>query len=159
MKKEGFHNYRLKEYVDARYEGQSFELRIPYEKSVDMKKRFSEKHKEIYGYSSNDEIEIVNVRVKAIINTSGLNRRKTEHNIEEVGTPTEYRQALIKGILTQSPIYLRDELKLGTIGEGPSIIEEYDSTLVVNPKWKWKVYDYGIELRDEQFEQDYGTNN
>jgi N-methylhydantoinase A len=147
MKKEGFHNYRLKEYVDARYKGQSFELRIPYEKSVDMKKRFSEKHEETYGYSSNDEIEIVNVRVKAVISISGLNKRKTDHKIEEVGKSTEYRKALIKGMLTQTPIYSREELKLGTIGEGPSIIEEYDSTLVVNPKWKWKVYDYGIELK------------
>ena len=147
MKKEGFHNYRLKEYIDARYKGQSFELRIPYEKSVNMKKRFSEKHKETYGYSSNDEIEIVNVRVKAIINTSGLNKIKTELNNEEASTPTEYRDALIKGMLTYIPIYSREELKLGTIGEGPSIIEEYDSTLVVNPRWKWKVYDYGIELK------------
>jgi N-methylhydantoinase A len=112
-----------------------------------MKKRFSEKHKETYGYSSNDEIEIVNVRVKAIINTSGLNKIKTELNNEEASTPTEYREALIKGMLTYIPIYSREELKLGTIGEGPSIIEEYDSTLVVNPRWKWKVYDYGIELK------------
>jgi N-methylhydantoinase A/oxoprolinase/acetone carboxylase beta subunit len=146
MKNEKFHNYKLKEYVDARYKGQSFELRIPYEKSSDIKSRFSEKHKEAYGYSSNDEIEIVNVRVKAIITTSGLKRRKSKHNREEVGTPTEYREAWIKDPFTQIPIFSR-ELKPGTYGEGPSIIEEYDSTLVVNPGWNWKVYDYGTELK------------
>ena len=151
MKKEGFESYRLNEYADARYNGQSFELRIPYEKSVDMKKRFSEKHKEIYGYSSNDEMEIVNVRVKAVINTSGLIRKKTEDITEEVSIPTEYREAMMRGIVTHVPIYSREELKLGTIGEGPCIIEEYDSTLVVNPRWKWKVYDYGIELKRRAF--------
>jgi N-methylhydantoinase A len=147
MKNEGFHNYKLKEYVDARYKGQSFELRIPYEKSADMKSRFSEKHKEAYGYSSNDEIEIVNVRVKAVINTLEVKRKRTKHNREEDGTPTEYRDTWIKGIFTKIPVYSREELKIGTYGEGPSIIEEYDSTLVVNPKWKWNVHDYGTELK------------
>ena len=92
-------------------------------------------------------MEIVNVRVKAVINTSGLFRRKTEDIVEEVSIPTEYREALIRGMVTHVPLYSREELKLGTIGEGPSIIEEYDSTLVVNPRWTWKVYDYGIELK------------
>jgi N-methylhydantoinase A len=147
MKNEGFHNYELREYIDARYKGQSFELRIPYEKSADMKSRFSEKHNEAYGYSSTDEIEIVNVRVKAVITTSGLKRRRTNYNREEIGTPTEYRKAWIKDIFTKIPIFSREELKLGTCGEGPSIIEEYDSTLVVNPGWKWKVSDYGTELK------------
>lgn len=147
MKNEGFHNYKIKEYVDARYKGQSFELRLPYENSADMKSRFSEKHREAYGYSSTDEIEIVNVRVKAVITTSGLKRKRTKHNDEEVGTPTEYRDAWIRDFFTKIPVYLREELKLGTYGEGPSIIEEYDSTLVVNPGWKWKVYDYGTELK------------
>jgi N-methylhydantoinase A len=147
MKNEGFHNYTRKEYVDARYNGQSFELRIPYEKSADMKNRFLEKHREAYGYSSTDEIEIVNVRVKAVINTSDLKRKRIKHNREEVGTPTEYREAWIKDIVTKIPIYSIEKLKVGTYGEGPSILEEYDSTLVVNPGWKWKVYNYGTELK------------
>ena len=151
MKKEGFHKYIFKEYVDARYSGQSFELRIPYEKSADMKKQFSEKHKETYGYSSNDEIEIVNIRVKAVINTSGLNLRVSKHNHRELGAPSEYREVLIKEVLRQIPIYSRAQLSLGTSGEGPAIIEEYDSTLVINPGWKWEVHDYGIELKRRVF--------
>jgi N-methylhydantoinase A len=147
MKNEGFHNYTRKEYVDARYNGQSFELRIPYEKSADMKNRFLEKHREAYGYSSTDEIEIVNVRVKAVINTSDIKRKRIKHNREEVGIPTEYREAWIKDIVTKIPIYSIEKLKVGTYGEGPSILEEYDSTLVVNPGWKWKVYNYGTELK------------
>jgi N-methylhydantoinase A len=147
MKNEGFPNYKLREYVDARYKGQSFELRIPYEKSADIKKRFSGKHREAYGYSSSDEIEIVNVRVKAVIATSGMKRRRTKHYHKEAGIPTEYRPAWIKDTFTKIPIFSREELKFGTFGEGPSIIEEYDSTLVVNPGWKWKVHDYGIELK------------
>jgi N-methylhydantoinase A len=147
MKKEGFHKYVFKEYVDARYSGQSFELRIPYEKTADIKKLFSEKHKETYGYSSNDEIEIVNIRVKAIIHTAGLNRRMSKHNHKELDAPSEYREVLVKDILCQTPIYSKAELNLGTCGEGPAIIEEYDSTLVVNPRWRWELHDYGIELK------------
>jgi N-methylhydantoinase A len=147
MKNDGFPKYMLKEYVDARYKGQSYELRLPYEKSADMKRRFAEKHKEVYGYSSNDEIEIVNVRVKTVIVTSGVKIKRTNYNREEDATPIEYRDTWINGIPTKVPVYSREKLKPETFGEGPSIIEEYDSTLVVNPGWKWKVYEYGIELK------------
>ena len=147
MKDDGFLKYILKEYADARYKGQSYELRIPYEKSADMKSRFSEKHKEAYGYSSNDEIEIVNVRVKAVIATSGVKMGRTKHSHEENATPIEYRDTWINGISTKIPVYSREKLKPETFGEGPSIIEEYDSTLVVNPGWTWKVHEYGTELK------------
>jgi N-methylhydantoinase A len=112
-----------------------------------MKSRFSEKHKEAYGYSSDDEIEIVNVRVKTVIATSGVKMKRTKHSHEEDATPIHYRDTWIKGISTKIPVYSREKLKPETFGEGPSIIEEYDSTLVVNPGWKWKVYEYGTELK------------
>ncbi len=147
MKKEGFHKFILKEYVDARYCGQSFELRIPYRKSADTKKAFSKKHKETYGYLSNDEIEIANIRVKAVVLNSGLNREILKQTRRELVAPNEYREVLIKGLSRQIAIYSKTELNVGTYGEGPAIFEEYDSTLVVNPGWKWQVYDYGVELK------------
>ena len=58
-----------------------------------------------------------------------------------------YYEARIKEVFTKSPIFSREKLEPGTYGEGPAIIEEYDSTLVVNPGWKWKIYDYGTQLR------------
>jgi N-methylhydantoinase A len=66
---------------------------------------------------------------------------------EAPGIPTEFREAWIKDVFTKIPIFSREKLKLGTYGEGPAIIEEYDSTLVVNPGWKWKICDYGTKLR------------
>ncbi|TFH24034.1 hydantoinase/oxoprolinase family protein, partial [Candidatus Bathyarchaeota archaeon] len=147
MKEEGFDKYVFKEYIDARYCGQSFELRVPYQKSADIKKHFSKKHKETYGYSSNDEIEIVNIRVKAVLFTSGLNRGTLKQTHKELGNPIEYREVLIKGILRQIPIYPKTKLDLETYGKGPAIIGENDSTLVINPGWKWEVHDYGIDLK------------
>ncbi len=147
MEKEGFRKYLFKEYVDARFRGQSFELRIPYEKSANIKNLFLEKHKETYGYSSNDEIEIVNIRVKTVIPTSGLDRIISKHNQREKGNPLDYREVLIQDIWRQIPIYSKAELNPGIYGDGPAIIEEYDSTLVVNPGWNWELHEYGIELK------------
>jgi N-methylhydantoinase A len=147
MKNEGFDYYRFDEYVDARYKGQSFELRIPYEQSADLRGRFSEKHREVYGYCSNDEIEFVNVRVKAVIATSNLKGYRKSQKCEEEGITTEFREAWIKDAFTKIPIFSREKLKLGAYGEGPAIIEEYDSTLVINPGWKWKICNYGTQLR------------
>lgn len=149
MKNEGFHKYELKDYVDARYKGQAFELRLPYEKSVNMEISFSDKHKEVYGYSSNDTVEIVNVRVKAVINTLDRKQKKTNHDCNEEIIPiaTTYRDAWVKNMFTQVPVFSREELQVSTCGEGPCIIEDYDFTLVVNSEWKWKVNDYGIDLK------------
>ena len=50
-------------------------------------------------------------------------------------------------MFTQVPVFSREELQVSTCGEGPCIIEDYDFTLVVNSEWKWKVNDYGIDLK------------
>jgi N-methylhydantoinase A/oxoprolinase/acetone carboxylase beta subunit len=37
-------------------------------------------------------------------------------------------------------------MRSGSHGRGPAVIEEYDSTLVVNPGWSWSLREHGSEL-------------
>ncbi|MFI5419680.1 MAG: hydantoinase/oxoprolinase family protein [Nitrososphaerales archaeon] len=79
LTKEGFTNFVLQEFADVQYLGQSFTLTVPYGGQPDvLKEEFERKHKEIYGYSSSDDkIEIVNAKIKAIVKTPKATQNRT----------------------------------------------------------------------------------
>ncbi len=153
LRKEGeFKQYNSREYVDLRYRGQSFEITIPYEKGKDLTSIFGERHSELYGYSSDDPVEIVNAKLIAVVPTAkamfsmkeagphaSTRRRDSAHR--RVWFPTGYLEASVLS---------RDLFEPGKEGGGPCIIEEYDSTTVVNPGWSWKVDSYGNLVLKEQ---------
>ena len=57
----------------------------------------------------------------------------------------EYRECYYENIdeFALSPVYNKDKLLAGDIIDGPAIIEYYDATAVIYPKWKAQVDDYG----------------
>ncbi|MCP5047843.1 MAG: hydantoinase/oxoprolinase family protein, partial [bacterium] len=74
---EGFPAPQVKEYLDIRYKGQSYELTVPYGK--DFIKRFHERHHQLYSYFLRDgNCEIVNLRVRATGQTPGLELERRE---------------------------------------------------------------------------------
>lgn len=145
-------------YADVRYHSQSYELTIEVPKPIlsqtidDLAHRFIEKHRSVYGYDAGrEDIVIVNVRVAAIglvekpkiAIAKTYNERKIKANQAHSMRKVYFEET--EWITT--PVYLRDKLKPGSIVEGPCIVEEYDSTIVVPPKWVLKVNIYDmIEL-------------
>ena len=146
LEEEGFEEYRFREYVDLRYKGQSYELTLPYEPSVDMRKSFAARHMELYGYAPEDEVEVVNVKLRAVVPTSTVGVKAESTDGPEVRSSSERRDVWFAGSYSPASILIREELVVGSHGTGPCIIEEYDSTLVVNPEWTWRVQAYGTEL-------------
>ncbi len=146
LKKEGFKHYTLHGYVDFRYRGQSYELTLPYDRTADMKRVFAERHKAVYGYSSSDEVEVVNTKVRAVVPTATIRGKAAKHEGQEVTSSSINREVWLGGNYSKVPIHTRKNLKSGSRGSGPCVIEEYDSTLAVNPSWTWRVEDYGTEL-------------
>lgn len=146
LKAEGFREYELKEFVDFRYRGQSYDLTLPYDQSADMKKNFAARHRQLYGYDSADEVEIVNAKIRAIVRTSTTRVKGDRISGQEVGTSSSERNVWFGGEFSRVPIFTREELPLGSHGSGPCVIEEYDSTLVINPGWTWDVQAYGTEV-------------
>ncbi|MDA4121537.1 MAG: hypothetical protein OK404_03915, partial [Thaumarchaeota archaeon] len=56
------------------------------------------------------------------------------------------REAWIGGRNRRVSVFARESLRPGSHGRGPCIIEEYDSTLVINPAWRWRAKEYGTRL-------------
>ena len=139
------HGANLARSVDLRYLGQSYEINLPYTKG-ELAERFHSRHKELYGYSSPDaKVEAVNIKVRAQVKIPKIERRWEEKNVENTATqpplPREFRpKAWISGgEVDDVPVYAREELYPGAEGSGPCIIEEYDSTSIVNFAWSWSV--------------------
>jgi N-methylhydantoinase A len=144
MKSEGFERFTLSMYVECRYEGQSHELLVPYRGDSWLKPEFDHLHTRLYGYSSLDGVEVVNVRVTAKVRRPANARAHFRRSGGK--PPARKRTAWLGGKTVAAPVYLRDTLEPLAGGSGPCIIEEYDSTLVVNPGWRWKAEDYGVRL-------------
>jgi N-methylhydantoinase A len=142
LKQEGFSSYRTVEQVDLRYRGQAYEISLPYKRNANLARLFGREHKKLYGYSSNDEVEAVNARLRAAIWTTKAKLSKKHLQPSRSPTPTSSRRMSLLGSWRKVPVYIRENLSPGSYGRGPCIIEEYDSTTIIGNNWSWKVDAY-----------------
>jgi len=142
LKEEGFTSYQTVEQVDLRYQGQAYEITLPYEKNTNLERLFGREHKNLYGYSSKDTVEAVNVRIRAIIPIPKAKLAKGQLKSGKPLAPASSRKMSLLGSWQKVPVYDREKLFPGVRSGGPCIIEEYDSTTVIGRNWKWKIDPY-----------------
>ncbi len=143
MKSEGFRRFRLERFYEARYRGQSHEILLRYHGDSNVRRLFDARHRLLYGYSTKGALEVVNIRVKAVV--QGRRLDVPSQQADSVSGP-ERREAWIAGRWRQVNVYTRERTATGTGGRGPCIIQEYDSTAVVNPAWNWRVEEHGVVI-------------
>jgi len=144
MRSEGFESFELSRYFDARYLGQSHELLLAFSSDARKRRAFDERHRALYGYSLPDKMEVVNIKVRATVHRGTAVPMEGPSPL--VRESKASRPAWIGGRIRQVEVLSRELLKQGDRGRGPVIIEEYDSTLVINESWKWTVEPYGTRL-------------
>jgi N-methylhydantoinase A len=134
---EKFGNYDTRESLDLRYVGQSYEINLPYSKSKweQIRTEFDQRHKQLYGFASTDPIEIVNVKIRAIVQSPKPHLHFERKSFKPSTSVTRRRCWFLNGY-RESSVFTRE--LLGEQGFGPCIIEDYDSTIIVNPLWKWE---------------------
>jgi len=134
---------RLRRLVDMRYFGQNSELTVGLPDAAAaaglsgaLGERFGLEHERTYGYRSSDEVvEIVNLRVIAR-GVSPFARVPARLTVGPVGgaAPAAGRRGAYFGPehgWREVPVVARRDL--GVRREGPLIVEQYDSTIVVPP--------------------------
>jgi N-methylhydantoinase A len=147
---------RLNHFVDMRYAGQAYEIRVPV--SIDSATsdiqthlqqaitKFHASHKDLYGYSyaGKELVELVNVGVTGL----GLLKRPHVPQAQPAGRSPEQAQTgqtavyFSKSTL-DTPVYDRAALQAGNELSGPAIIQQYDATTVVEPGWSGRVDQWG----------------
>ena len=142
----------LERYLDMRYEGQSFEIIVPFTETYIQD--FHRLHEKTYGYRNKDKIvEIVNIRLRA----RGVPekpvfpkaKRKTEKPAKDAFLGV--RDVVFDHKSTETRIFDRKRLLSGNRIEGPSVVVEYSSTIVVPTFADALVDEYGnliMEIMD-----------
>ena len=126
-------------YVDLRYAGQSFDLRIPVLDELDAEaldavaERFHERHEARYGHAAPGEpLELVTVRLRTrgVVDPPDLDPPTVSGDPDDA-----IRETRTVGFETdrETPVYPRAALPTGATVEGPAVVEGSESTVVVRP--------------------------
>jgi N-methylhydantoinase A len=126
---------RTIEYAAAlRYFGQEHTLDTVLEQSDDLAslcRRFDAVHKQRYGHTMTDPVQIVHVRVRGIGRTPRPELRTIPGRAAGAPTPRTSRKAFCFAhrATVDFAVYDRDELRDGDVVLGPAIVEEATTTL------------------------------
>jgi N-methylhydantoinase A len=136
---------KISYFADVCYIGQSYHLEIPVVLDVpdpmaQLRSDFLAAHDRVYGHSTEAPARIVNLRTihqaqvamafeQAAYTPRGGNPRKADRKIM-VGTGGGYIDA---------QVYEREALPVGTTMQGPAIVEQTDTTTVIEPGWRAEV--------------------
>ncbi len=131
--------------LDLRYRGQAYELSVPVSSDLDdirldtIKNDFGAVHERRYGHRAEDEaVEVVNLRVSASFSLG--KPRAAVKDASHASSPTRVsRQVQFLSGTYDTPILFRDDLAPGFANDGPAIIEEKTSTVVVEPGWRMSI--------------------
>ncbi len=134
----------VERWVDARYRGQSFELRVPASGWVE---RFHQAHDERYGYQRLDApVEAVTLR--AVVTAPAVELDVPTLPEAREPPPVEETTIFYGGRSLPGRRVWRKHLGAGHALEGPIVIQEYSATTWVPPEWTVEVDAWGcLHLR------------
>jgi N-methylhydantoinase A len=139
--------------LDMRYVGQVHECTVDIDtfdinaKTIGrIKDAFHRRHEELYTYSErHSTVEVVNIEatIYGLIDKPKLPALKKGKKLQD--TVKEHRKAIFsasgKGVRT--PVYDGSALGAGAVIDGPAIIEEITTTIVIEPDWVAKLHGSG----------------
>jgi N-methylhydantoinase A len=131
---------QTRRHAGMRYRGQSYEVTVPVPRLredgdiADLVRRFHEAHRRRYGHMAAAEaVEIVNFQATAV----GLIPKPVVKRFDKAdmqGGPPEMRPVYFNASeAAETLVYRRSTLQPGTAIEGPAVIEEKTSTIVLYP--------------------------
>jgi N-methylhydantoinase A len=134
----------LERYLDMRYEGQSYEIIVPF--NEDYVDGFHSLHEKNYGYRNNEKrVEIVNLRLRArgIPHKPEFQKSRLSLELPPDEALLGQREVVFEYQPMKTQVFKREKLKPGNRIAGPAVVVEYSSTIVVPPFAKAFVDAYG----------------
>lgn len=152
--------------IDMRFKGQNYEIPIPVEWDeltpvglTALSERFKEQHEKIYGYAKKEGVlEFVNYRLTAVGQLPKATFKKSAKTSDSP-IPRETRQVYFTEIeepgYSETKIFAREDLVPGSKVQGPLIVEQMDTTILILPKQTVKVDEYGNLIIHTFGEEEY----
>lgn len=150
LRAEGFEDARIRvsRALDMRYVGQVHEctveigeLEVSADSFTQIRAAFDQRHKELFTYSEPDsQIEIVNIESTVFGEVSPIERMRIEPGREPLENLVRDRREMVFGrgaevFTVSAPVYDGGRLGAGDRVEGPAVIEEITTSIVVEPGW------------------------
>ena len=142
MKPEGFTPNQLKidRSLDMRYEGQSYELNIPYFTETGahgLVRKFHAAHDRRFGYARTDApVEVVNLRLTATGATDNPPIQPLPLADADISDAfTSQSPVVFEGEALRTDFYRREVLRPGNQIAGPAVITEFSATTVIPPNF------------------------
>jgi N-methylhydantoinase A len=126
--------------ADARYLGQGYTLEVPLSAPLSLealaacRESFETAHRRVYGHANPDApVELVNARVVQSWRLPDVRLDGDQRNPQRSGPGRRKAYFDELGGFTEVPVHSRSALAVGRSFEGPAILEQPDSTLVLYP--------------------------
>jgi N-methylhydantoinase A len=138
LRREGFRASAFQRSADLRYAGQAHALLVdiptPSRDVAEIRELFDREHQQTYGRKDEVDVEIVNLRAtaRAGVSKPSLAALRIDGVSASSGRPTTRMAYFTSGLTPTSVLTTREQLGVES-WNGPLIIEEYDSTIVVPP--------------------------
>lgn len=139
--------------IDARYVNQSYDLdlAIPLtwldeDNNEQFIESFHKLHLQVYGHNNvNDEIEVINFKVRIVGYTKKpvFQELVGSQHVNSTLNEVEEREVMIRQTKYMAKVYIRAELTTQSIIQGPAIVEQEDSTILVLPNWYGEINNDG----------------
>jgi N-methylhydantoinase A len=140
--------------MDCLYEGQGYELNVEFDGTdgdwrTRLLERFQMKHEAEYGhYYEDNPVEVLNLRVTATADVEDYDVASLERDAKDPSHAATTESEVVFGTSLEPETrtvtrYDRSQLLAGNVVEGPAIVDEFDSTVVINTGWEATVLDDG----------------
>jgi len=136
--------------LDLRYPGQAYEIGAAFDGDLEAALvRFHDAHERQYAHAERHVTpEIVTLRLAA---TGRLSKPVEQpFTAADGNAETATREVRVGGARQSVPILARDRLAAGSQVDGPAIVEEAHSTLLLPPGWTLAVHPTGALLADRK---------
>ncbi len=134
MRQEGIGSATISHFADVCYIGQSYHLEVPLGTldAASIYEAFLVAHARVYGHSTRVPAKIVNLRTvhQAYAGTVG-----THATMPAVAGQPGTRTIRVASGAVQAAIWQRGAIPAGLVVSGPAIIEQADTTTLVEPGW------------------------
>ncbi|MBY8915875.1 hydantoinase/oxoprolinase family protein [Nitratireductor sp. L1-7-SE] len=132
-----------------RYYGQGGEIAIPWAGTREaVEEAFTAEHKALYGFALDASIELVTLRVEA----TGLTSEPPRDGLQPGGPLEAYDHAPVQFAdgARDVPLIDRNTIGVGTRFDGPVILTQLDTTILVPPGWTGEAHAVGAIILTRQ---------
>lgn len=139
VRKEGVEAGRIevrRRILNIRFKGQETVLSIECDTDTNVAAAFKERYESLYGFWIDDkEIEVESARV--IASTTMESMFEERHDaVAYTPEPARQRNMYLNGKWTDTPVFVRHELKPGALIAGPALLLDSHSTSVIEAGWQ-----------------------